>query len=54
MANGRGAAGDDTLAATADAHMGGDVIPLAPLADLLRQVRRSAPDVLRGSETLAR
>lgn len=27
-------------------QMGGDVIPLAPLADLLRQVGRSAPDVL--------
>ncbi len=25
-------------------HLGGDVIPLAPVADLLRQVRRSAPD----------
>lgn len=27
-------------------HIGGDVIPLAPLADLLRQVRRAAPDLL--------
>lgn len=27
-------------------HMGGDVIPLAPLADLLRQVRRSSPEAL--------
>ena len=27
-------------------HIGGDVIPLAPLADLLRQVRRSRPDLL--------
>jgi DNA-binding CsgD family transcriptional regulator len=26
-------------------HIGGDIIPLAPLADLLRQVRRSKPDV---------
>src|SRR5215210_9171508 len=25
-------------------HIGGDVIPLAPLADLLRQIRRAAPD----------
>ncbi len=25
-------------------HIGGDVIPLAPLADLLRQARRAAPD----------
>ena len=29
-------------------HIGGDVIPLAPLADLLRQVRRSRPDLLSG------
>ena len=38
-------------------HMGGDVIPLAPLADLLRQVCRSAPDLLSesaGLEPLAR
>ncbi len=27
-------------------HIGGDNIPLAPLADLLRQVRRSKPDLL--------
>ena len=27
-------------------HLGGDTIPLAPLADLLRQVRRTKPDVL--------
>jgi DNA-binding CsgD family transcriptional regulator len=27
-------------------HIGGDTIPLAPLADLLRQVRRSKPDLL--------
>ena len=25
-------------------HLGGEVIPLAPVADLLRQVRRGAPD----------
>lgn len=34
-------------------HIGGDTIPLAPLADLLRQVRRSRPDVLSGSPALA-
>ena len=36
-------------------HIGGDVIPLAPLGDLLRQVRRSAPGSLSeapGSATL--
>ena len=27
-------------------HIGGDVIPLAPLGDLLRQVRRSSPGSL--------
>jgi DNA-binding CsgD family transcriptional regulator len=27
-------------------HIGGDVIPLVPLADLARQVRRRAPDIL--------
>jgi len=27
-------------------HIGGETIPLAPLADLLRQVRRAAPDLL--------
>jgi DNA-binding CsgD family transcriptional regulator/tetratricopeptide (TPR) repeat protein len=34
-------------------HIGGDVIPLAPLADLLRQVRRSRPDLLAGAPELA-
>jgi DNA-binding CsgD family transcriptional regulator len=34
-------------------HIGGDVIPLAPLADLLRQVRRSAPDLLKDTPELA-
>ncbi|MDH5288843.1 MAG: LuxR C-terminal-related transcriptional regulator [Acidimicrobiia bacterium] len=34
-------------------HIGGQVIPLAPLADLLRQVRRAAPDLLTGSPELA-
>ena len=33
--------------------IGGDVIPLAPLADLLRQVRRTSPDLLTESEGLA-
>jgi len=33
--------------------IGGDVIPLAPLADLLRQVRRTSPDLLAESERLA-
>ena len=28
--------------------MGGELIPLAPLVDLLRDVRRAQPDVLRG------
>jgi DNA-binding CsgD family transcriptional regulator/tetratricopeptide (TPR) repeat protein len=32
-------------------HIGGEIIPLAPLADLLRQLRRSRPDLL--SETPA-
>jgi DNA-binding CsgD family transcriptional regulator/tetratricopeptide (TPR) repeat protein len=27
-------------------HVGGDTIPLAPVADLLRQIRRSKPDLL--------
>src|SRR3954465_9023373 len=27
-------------------HIGGETIPLAPLADLLRQLRRSSPDLL--------
>ena len=34
-------------------HIGGDVIPLAPLADLLRQVRRSRPDLLTDTPDLA-
>ncbi len=34
-------------------HFGGDTIPLAPLADLLRQVRRSAPDLLIDTPGLA-
>ena len=34
-------------------HIGGDVIPLAPLADLLRQVRRSRPDLLTDAPDLA-
>jgi DNA-binding CsgD family transcriptional regulator len=34
-------------------HIGGDVIPLAPLADLIRQVRRSAPDLLKDTADLA-
>ena len=33
-------------------HIGGDVIPLAPLADLLRQVRRSRPDLLTDAPDL--
>jgi DNA-binding CsgD family transcriptional regulator len=34
-------------------HIGGDIIPLAPLADLLRQVRWSAPDLLTDTPYLA-
>jgi len=34
-------------------HFGGDSIPLAPLADLLRQVRRSDPDLLADGPDLA-
>ena len=34
-------------------HIGGDTIPLAPLADLLRQVRRSKPDLLTATPDLA-
>ena len=34
-------------------HIGGNAIPLAPLADLLRQVRRSKPDLLAEAPELA-
>lgn len=34
-------------------HVGGDVIPLAPLADLLRQVRRTSPGTLDDVPELA-
>ena len=34
-------------------HIGGDTIPLAPLADLLRQVRRTKPDLLTETPALA-
>ena len=34
-------------------HIGGDTIPLAPLADLVRQVRRSKPDLLADAPGLA-
>src|SRR3954451_25405311 len=34
-------------------HIGGETIPLAPLADLLRQLRRSSPDVLTDVPGLA-
>jgi DNA-binding CsgD family transcriptional regulator/tetratricopeptide (TPR) repeat protein len=34
-------------------HIGGDTIPLAPLADLVRQVRRSKPDLLADAPSLA-
>jgi DNA-binding CsgD family transcriptional regulator len=34
-------------------HIGGETIPLAPLADLLRQVRRSNPQLLAGTPALA-
>ena len=34
-------------------HLGGDTIPLAPLADLIRQVRRARPDLLAETPTLA-
>jgi DNA-binding CsgD family transcriptional regulator len=33
-------------------HIGGDSIPLAPLADLLRQVRRTKPDLLTDAAAL--
>src|SRR4051794_23044204 len=34
-------------------HIGGETIPLAPLADLLRQLRRSSPDLLTDVPGLA-
>jgi DNA-binding CsgD family transcriptional regulator/tetratricopeptide (TPR) repeat protein len=34
-------------------HIGGDTIPLAPLADLLRQVRRTKPDLLTEAPAFA-
>jgi ATP/maltotriose-dependent transcriptional regulator MalT len=34
-------------------HLGGDAIPLAPLADVLRQIRRTRPDILDGSSEFA-
>jgi DNA-binding CsgD family transcriptional regulator len=34
-------------------HIGADIIPLAPLVDLLRQVRRSAPELLTDTPYLA-
>ena len=34
-------------------HIGGETIPLAPLADLLRQVRRTRPDVMTEAPALA-
>jgi DNA-binding CsgD family transcriptional regulator/tetratricopeptide (TPR) repeat protein len=34
-------------------HIGGDVIPLAPLGDLLRQVSRSSPEALNDTPALA-
>jgi DNA-binding CsgD family transcriptional regulator/tetratricopeptide (TPR) repeat protein len=34
-------------------HIGGETIPLAPLADLVRQVRRSGPDLLAETPALA-
>ena len=34
-------------------HIGGETIPLAPLADLLRQVRRSRPELLSDTPDLA-
>ncbi len=33
-------------------HVGGELVPLAPLSDLLRQVRRSAPDTVAGPDLL--
>ncbi len=34
-------------------HIGGDTIPLAPVADLIRHVRRSRPELLAETSTLA-
>jgi predicted ATPase len=34
-------------------HLGGDAIPLAPLADVLRQIRRTSPDILSESSEFA-
>jgi DNA-binding NarL/FixJ family response regulator len=34
-------------------HIGGDTIPLAPVADLIRHVRRSRPELLAETPTLA-
>lgn len=34
-------------------HIGGETIPLAPLADLLRQIRRSRPELLTETPALA-
>ena len=34
-------------------HIGGDTIPLAPVADLIRHVRRARPDLLAETPTLA-
>ena len=34
-------------------HVGGDLIPLRPVADLLRQVRRSVPSALADADLLA-
>ena len=34
-------------------HIGGDTIPLAPVADLIRYVRRSRPELLAATPTLA-
>src|SRR5215212_4889325 len=34
-------------------HLGGDAIPLAPLADVLRQIRRTSPDAVDGPSEFA-
>lgn len=44
---------DVTLYLGRSTHIGGETIPLAPLADLLRQVRRSRPDLLNDTPDLA-